>query len=81
MSGRIDNQQDELADLIERHASQDGVYETAIPSLFIVRVSQVTQPVYRAIILAYVSSPEALKTYCLHRNDMSMDLPTILFRP
>jgi AraC-like DNA-binding protein len=47
MSGRIATQQDELADLIERHAVQDGVYETAIPSLFIVRVSQVTQPVYR----------------------------------
>lgn len=47
MLGRINNQQDELAELIERHAVQDGVYETAIPSLFIVRASQVTQPVYR----------------------------------
>ncbi|PZE19539.1 AraC family transcriptional regulator [Paenibacillus xerothermodurans] len=47
MSGQIDNLRDELAELIERHAGQDGVFETAIPSLFIVRVSQVTQPVYR----------------------------------
>lgn len=47
MSGRIDNLQNELAELIERHAGQDGVYETAIPSLFVVRASQVSQPVYR----------------------------------
>ncbi|KRE98524.1 AraC family transcriptional regulator [Paenibacillus sp. Soil766] len=47
MSGRIDNLQNELAELIERHAGQDGIYETAVPSLFIIRASQVSQPVYR----------------------------------
>lgn len=47
MSGQIDELKDELAELIERHAGQNGVYETGIPSLFIVRASQVSQPVYR----------------------------------
>lgn len=47
MIRQINNQQDEIAELIEQHAVQDGVYESAIPSLFIIRASQVTQPVYR----------------------------------
>jgi len=47
MIRQINNQQDEIAELIEQHAVQDGVYESAIPSLFIVRASQVTQPAYR----------------------------------
>ncbi|MFH5185332.1 AraC family transcriptional regulator N-terminal domain-containing protein [Paenibacillus sp. TAB 01] len=47
MIRQINNQQNEIAEVIERHAVQDGVYESAIPSLFIIRASQVTQPVYR----------------------------------
>ena len=37
MSERIyQNSRDELAKLIERHFGQDGVHETAIPSLFFI---------------------------------------------
>jgi hypothetical protein len=47
MSERIYEQQDELTKLIERHSGQDGVFETAIPSLFFVRLSKVIDPVCR----------------------------------
>ena len=46
MSERIYKQQDELARLIERHAAEDGVHTTAIPSLFFMRYSNVTGPSY-----------------------------------
>lgn len=47
MSEEIRKHQDELAKLIERHSGQDGVYKTVIPSLFFIRYSNVTDPVYR----------------------------------
>ncbi|WP_211746230.1 AraC family transcriptional regulator [Paenibacillus sp. Marseille-Q4541] len=47
MPERIHNQQVELTELIERHSGQDGVYETAIPSLFFIRLSRVADPVHR----------------------------------
>ncbi|WP_299094277.1 AraC family transcriptional regulator [uncultured Metabacillus sp.] len=45
MSERIDNQ-NELAKLIERYSGQDGVHKTAVPSLFFIRESIVTEPLY-----------------------------------
>jgi len=47
MSKELLERKKELARLIEHHSSQDGVYETAIPSLFVIRNSNVTEPVYR----------------------------------
>jgi AraC-like DNA-binding protein len=47
MSEEILNYQNELAKLIERHSQQDGINETAIPALFFIRHSNVTEPVYR----------------------------------
>jgi AraC-like DNA-binding protein len=47
MSEEILQRQNEIAKLIERHSDQDGVYKTAIPSLFIIHRSNVTEPVYR----------------------------------
>ncbi|WP_209121100.1 AraC family transcriptional regulator [Alkalihalobacillus sp. BA299] len=46
MSECIYKQQDELAKLIERNSEQDGVHITAIPSLFFISESHVTEPVY-----------------------------------
>ena len=46
MSMRIYNQQHELAKLIERHLGQDGVQQTAIPSLSFIRESNLTEPLY-----------------------------------
>ncbi|MGM7722248.1 AraC family transcriptional regulator N-terminal domain-containing protein [Metabacillus sp. Hm71] len=46
MSERIYNQQHELAKLIEHYSGQDGVHPTAIPSLFFIRESLVTEPLY-----------------------------------
>jgi AraC-like DNA-binding protein len=47
MSEELLERKEELARLIEHHSCQDGVYETAIPSLFVIRNSNVTEPVYR----------------------------------
>ncbi|WP_117170104.1 AraC family transcriptional regulator [Paraliobacillus sediminis] len=47
MSDEIYNQQNELAKLIERYSEQDGVHPTAIPSLFLIRESIVTEPIAR----------------------------------
>ncbi|MCR2821666.1 AraC family transcriptional regulator [Lederbergia panacisoli] len=43
MTEHISTQQNELARLIERYSGQDGYYSTAIPSLFFIRVSNVTE--------------------------------------
>ncbi|PQP81380.1 AraC family transcriptional regulator [Paenibacillus sp. PCH8] len=47
MSDQIVEQQLELAQLIEHHSDEDGVHPTAIPSLFLIRESVVTEPIYR----------------------------------
>ncbi|WP_438347509.1 AraC family transcriptional regulator N-terminal domain-containing protein [Paenibacillus sp. FA6] len=47
MSERIYKQQHELGKLIERYSEQDGVHPTAIPSLFIIQESIISEPVYR----------------------------------
>ncbi|MEK4041046.1 AraC family transcriptional regulator [Paenibacillus sp. FSL L8-0493] len=47
MSKELLERKEELARLIEHHSSQDGVYETVIPSSFVIRNSNVTEPVYR----------------------------------
>ncbi|NOV00662.1 AraC family transcriptional regulator [Paenibacillus planticolens] len=44
MTEPINNLQDELAKLIDRYSGQEGVNETAIPSLFFIRRSNVTGP-------------------------------------
>ncbi|MEC0184160.1 AraC family transcriptional regulator [Paenibacillus peoriae] len=47
MPEEIRMQQNKLADLIERHCPREGVHETAIPSLFFIRLSHTTEPAYR----------------------------------
>jgi AraC-like DNA-binding protein len=47
MSEKIYNHQHELAKLINHHTEQDGVHPTAIPSLFLIRESIVTEPIAR----------------------------------
>lgn len=44
MSERINKLRDDLAKIIERYSKQDGVHPTAIPSLFFIRESNVTEP-------------------------------------
>ncbi|WP_094605793.1 HTH-type transcriptional activator RhaS [Sporomusa silvacetica DSM 10669] len=58
-------QQDELAKLIERHTGQDGVFETAIPSLFFVRLSKVIEPVCRVYKPAICFIAQGLKEVLL----------------
>jgi AraC-like DNA-binding protein len=47
MAEEINKQQHELARLIERYSEQDGVHPTAVPSLFLIRESMVTEPISR----------------------------------
>ncbi|RBW68632.1 AraC family transcriptional regulator [Bacillus taeanensis] len=46
MTGKILQQQEELAELIKRYSEEDGVHATAVPSLFFIRESNVTEPLY-----------------------------------
>ncbi|MBO1005699.1 AraC family transcriptional regulator [Pseudogracilibacillus auburnensis] len=46
MSEQIDQQQNEISKLIERYSGRDGVFATDIPSLFFIRESNVTEPLY-----------------------------------
>lgn len=43
----IFKQQKELAKLIQHFSPMDGVFETAIPNLFIIRYSEISEPAYR----------------------------------
>jgi AraC-like DNA-binding protein len=47
MSEEIRKRQHELAELIGRHTGRNGVHDTAIPSLFFIRHSHVTERVFR----------------------------------
>lgn len=47
MSDQIHEQQNELATLIDRFSDKDGVHPTVIPSLFLIRESVVTEPIFR----------------------------------
>lgn len=46
MSEPIYKQRDELAKLIERYSGQDGVHASAVPSLFLLRKSYITEPIH-----------------------------------
>lgn len=46
MTSPIERQRIELAELIEKHSGKEGVSETAIPSLYMIRRSNVTEPVH-----------------------------------
>jgi len=47
MSEELRVKKDELAQLIERHSGREGLYETPIPSLFLIHHTNKTEPVYR----------------------------------
>uniref|UniRef100_A0A8R1IVC6 HTH araC/xylS-type domain-containing protein n=1 Tax=Caenorhabditis japonica TaxID=281687 RepID=A0A8R1IVC6_CAEJA len=47
MSDRLHEHQDELAKRIDRYSNTNGVHQTAIPSLFLIRESVVTEPIFR----------------------------------
>jgi AraC-like DNA-binding protein len=47
MSVEILKQQVELTTLIERYSKQDGVHPTPIPSMFLIRESNITEPISR----------------------------------
>ncbi|WP_219836904.1 AraC family transcriptional regulator [Paenibacillus sp. R14(2021)] len=46
MTSPTEQQRIELAALIEKHSGRDGVFETAIPSLYFIRRSNETEPVH-----------------------------------
>lgn len=87
MSEQIYKQQGELAKLIERHSEQDGNYATAIPSLFITRISNITEPKYgtynTSLCIVAQGGKEALLAHDRYRYSpadylvASVDLPVI----
>jgi AraC-like DNA-binding protein len=87
MSEQIYKRQDELAKLIERHSGQDGFHETTIPSLYIIRLSSVTEPVHRVYKPSLCFIAQGLKEVLLAQELFeygpadylisSMDLPVI----
>lgn len=42
----ITEQQQQLAQLIEHFTPSDGIHPTAIPSLALIRASEISQPIY-----------------------------------
>lgn len=81
MSEIITKQQNELAELIERHVSGDGVHITAIPSLFFIRRSDVSGPSYGVYNPSFCVVAQGAKRYGWHRSVMSTILPITLFHP
>jgi AraC-like DNA-binding protein len=68
MSEEILHRKEELARLIERHSGRNGVYETAIPSLFFIHHSKVTEPAYRVYKPALCFIVQGLKEIFLARE-------------
>lgn len=64
MSEEIYKQQYELANLIYRYSGDDGVHQTAIPSLFLIRESVVTEPIARVNETSFVLSSKGKRKYC-----------------
>ncbi|MDQ6423416.1 AraC family transcriptional regulator [Paenibacillus sp. LHD-117] len=87
MAEDIQVQQNELANLIERHTVQDGVIQTAIPSLFFIRYSDLTEPGYRVYKPSYCFIAQGLKEVWLAQERFeygpadylisSMNLPVV----
>ncbi|MFC5652703.1 AraC family transcriptional regulator N-terminal domain-containing protein [Paenibacillus solisilvae] len=87
MAEELKKQQLELANLIERHTDHDGVIETAVPSLFFIRYSNLTEPGYRVYKPSYCFIAQGLKEVWLAQERFeygpadylisSMNLPVI----
>jgi AraC-like DNA-binding protein len=65
MSEVILSQQKKLAKLIQRFSPQDGVFETAIPNLFIIQCSDVSEPAYRVYKPSFCVIAQGLKEVLL----------------
>jgi len=81
------HKQNEISKLIASHSGQDGVYASAIPSLFLIHHSKVTQPVYRVYKPSFCFIAQGLKEILLAQERFeygpanylvsSMNLPVI----
>ncbi|ULO04892.1 AraC family transcriptional regulator [Paenibacillus sp. 19GGS1-52] len=87
MSDAIHIQQKELAKLIQHYSPSDGVFETAIPNLFIIRYSEVSEPAYRVYKPSFCVIAQGLKEVFLAQERFeygsadyliaSMNLPVV----
>ncbi|MFD1178384.1 AraC family transcriptional regulator N-terminal domain-containing protein [Paenibacillus puldeungensis] len=83
----LSSRQSDLADVIKRHTTADGVWETAIPSLFFIRSFHITEPVYRVYKPSLCIIAQGLKEVLLAQERYqygpddyllaSMDLPVM----
>jgi AraC-type DNA-binding domain-containing proteins len=87
MVEEIKIRQDNLTSLINRHCKQEGVLQTAIPSLFLIRSDKVKEPAYRVFNPSFCFVTQGLKEIFLAEERLeygpsnylitSMNLPVI----
>ncbi|WP_379127430.1 AraC family transcriptional regulator N-terminal domain-containing protein [Paenibacillus sp. sgz500958] len=87
MSEEILKKQQELAALIDRHTRENGVHETAIPSLFLIRESNVYEPAFRVVKPSFCFIAQGVKEILLAQERFiyssadylvtSVDLPVV----
>lgn len=80
-------QQNELTQLIDRFVSKDGVYETEIPSLYLIRQTHLSEPAYRVYKPSFCVISQGLKELFLAEKSFeygetdyliaSMNLPVV----
>lgn len=87
MVEEIMTQQDNLTGLIKRHCKQSGVWQTTIPSLFLIRSDKVDEPAYKVFNPSFCFVTHGLKEVYLAEERLeygpsnylitSMNLPVI----
>ncbi|WP_141501610.1 AraC family transcriptional regulator [Paenibacillus luteus] len=87
MLEEIMTQQDNLTRLIKRHCKQSGVWQTTIPSLFLIRTDKIDEPAYKVFNPSFCFVAHGLKELYLAEERLiygpsnylitSMNLPVI----
>ncbi|NOU77506.1 helix-turn-helix domain-containing protein [Paenibacillus sp. LMG 31459] len=65
MSEALLIQQKKLAELIQQFTPKDGVFETAIPNLFLIKYSEISEPAYRVYKPSFCVIAQGLKEVLL----------------
>jgi len=74
----VTRQQQEMAHLIERFTPNDGIHTTAIPSLSLIRASQISEPIYSVHQPALCIVAQGSKLVILGRESYTYDLTQYL---
>ncbi|MGF9698273.1 AraC family transcriptional regulator [Paenibacillus sp. MABNR03] len=74
----VTRQQQEMAHLIERFTPNDGIHPTAIPSLSLIRASEISEPIYSVHQPALCIVAQGSKLVILGRESYTYDLTQYL---